>query len=31
MVAPRVKRELNGFLSLWLRNLKDQGHRPVSE
>lgn len=24
---PRLKRELNSFLSLWLRNLKAQGHR----
>ncbi len=31
MVAPRLKRELNGFLTFWLRNLKDQGHRPVSD
>ena len=28
-VDPRLKRELNDFLSLWLRNLKAQGHRPV--
>ena len=26
MVAPRLKRDLNAFLSLWLRNLKAQGH-----
>ncbi len=31
MVAPRLKRQLNGFLTFWLRNLKDQGHRPVSD
>ncbi len=29
-VAPRLKRDLNSFLSLWLRSLKAQGHRPVS-
>ncbi len=28
MVAPRVKKDLNAFLSLWLRNLTAQGHRP---
>ena len=27
MVAPRLKGELNGFLTFWLRNLHDQGHR----
>ncbi len=27
MVAMRVKRDLNAFPSLWLRNLKKQGHR----
>ncbi len=30
-VYPRLKRELNSFLSLWLRNLKAQGHRPASD
>lgn len=25
-VAPRVKRELNSFLGLWLENLENQGH-----
>ncbi len=30
-VAPRLKRELNEFLSMWLRNLKEQGHRLVGE
>ena len=29
MVAPRLKRELNDFLTHWLRTLKDQGHRLV--
>ena len=29
-VAPAIKRDLNSFLSLWLRNLKGQGHRLVS-
>ena len=28
---PRLRQELNEFLTLWLRNLKDQGHRPVRE
>ena len=31
MVAPRLHRELNDFLGVWLRNLKAQGHRLVSE
>jgi hypothetical protein len=26
-VYPRLKRELNSFLSQWLRNLKSQGHK----
>ena len=26
---PRLRRELNGFLGQWLRNLEAQGHRPV--
>jgi uncharacterized protein YqiB (DUF1249 family) len=26
---PNRKRELNSFLGMWLRNLKEQGHRPV--
>ena len=26
-VAPKVKKDLNSFLSFWLRNLKEQGHR----
>jgi len=30
-VAPRVKRELKAFLGTWLRNLRQQGHRPVTE
>ena len=30
-VVPRLKRELNAFLGVWLRNLKAQGHRLVSE
>jgi uncharacterized protein YqiB (DUF1249 family) len=30
-VAPQVKRELNAFLTTWLRNLRQQGHRPVAE
>jgi hypothetical protein len=30
MVAPRLKRELNEFLTFWLRNLKAQGHRQVA-
>ncbi len=30
-VYPRLKRDLNSFLSLWLRNLKSQGHRLVSD
>lgn len=31
MVVPRLKRELNAFLGVWLRNLKAQGHRLISE
>lgn len=27
--SPRLKRELNAFLAMWLRNLKTQGHRRV--
>ena len=30
-VAPRVKQDLNAFLSFWLRNLTAQGHRPLSD
>ena len=30
-VVPRLKRELNAFLGVWLRNLKAQGHRLVSD
>ncbi len=30
-VAPKVKRELNAFLSLWSRNLRSQGHQRVVE
>jgi uncharacterized protein YqiB (DUF1249 family) len=30
-VVPRLKRELNSFLVVWLRNLTAQGHRLVSE
>ncbi len=26
-VAPKAKKDLNDFLSFWLRNLKEQGHR----
>jgi hypothetical protein len=29
-VVPRLKRELNAFLGVWLRNLKAQGHRLIS-
>ena len=28
---PRLRVQLNDFLSLWLRNLKDQGHRLVDD
>ena len=31
MVAPRLKRDLNSFLSFWLRNLTNQGHRLVTD
>ncbi|HSL84023.1 MAG TPA: DUF1249 domain-containing protein [Thermoanaerobaculia bacterium] len=31
MMVPRLKRELNSFLGVWLRNLKAQGHRLVPE
>ena len=31
MVSPRLHRELNSFLGVWLRNLKAQRHRLVSE
>lgn len=31
MVAPRLKQGLNSFLSFWLPNLTDQGHRPVAD
>lgn len=31
MVSPRLHRELNAFLGVWLRNLKAQGHRLVSD
>jgi uncharacterized protein YqiB (DUF1249 family) len=31
MTVPRLHRELNAFLGIWLRNLKAQGHRLVSE
>ena len=30
-VSPRLHRELNAFLGVWLRNLKAQGHGLVSE
>lgn len=30
-VYPRIKRELNGFLEMWLKNLKTQGFYPVSK
>ena len=30
-VVPRLKRDLNDFLTTWLRNLKQQGHRLVAE
>jgi uncharacterized protein YqiB (DUF1249 family) len=30
-VYPRLKRELNRFLATWLRNLRQQGHRPAPE
>jgi hypothetical protein len=26
---PKLKRDLNAFLTMWLRNLREQGHRPV--
>ncbi len=29
-VNPRLRQELNNFLGLWLRNLKQQGHRLVT-
>lgn len=28
-VVPYLKRELNRFLATWLKNLEQQGHRPV--
>jgi hypothetical protein len=31
MMVPRLKRELNAFLGVWLRNLKAQGHRLVRD
>jgi uncharacterized protein YqiB (DUF1249 family) len=31
MVSPRLHRELNAFLGVWLRNLKAQGHRLVRD
>jgi hypothetical protein len=31
MVSPRLHRELNAFLGVWLRNLKAQGHRLASK
>ena len=30
-VAPRLQRELNQFLGMWLRNLLKQGHKEVVE
>jgi hypothetical protein len=30
-VIPRLRRELNEFLTTWLRNLKAQGHQPVRD
>lgn len=30
-VVPRLKRELNSFFGIWLRNLRAQGHRLVPE
>jgi len=29
-VRPQLKKDLNAFLGTWLRNLEQQGHRPVS-
>ena len=29
--SPRLKRDLNEFLTTWLRNLKSQGHRLLDE
>ncbi len=29
-VRLQLKKDLNAFLGMWLRNLADQGHRPVS-
>ena len=29
-VIPRLRQQLNSFLGLWLRNLKQQGHRRVT-
>jgi uncharacterized protein YqiB (DUF1249 family) len=29
-VNPRLKQQLNHFLGLWLRNLKQQGHRRIA-
>lgn len=31
LVVPSLHKELNAFLGVWLRNLKAQGHRLVSE
>jgi hypothetical protein len=31
MMVPRLKRELNAFLGVWLRNLKAQGHRLIPD
>ena len=28
---PRLRRELNSFLGVWLRNLEAQGHQPVDD
>jgi hypothetical protein len=29
LVRPRLRTDLNRFLAQWLRNLEEQGHRPV--
>jgi hypothetical protein len=31
LVRPRLRADLNRFLGQWLRNLEEQGHRPVNE
>lgn len=29
--SPRLKKDLNGFLTTWLRNLKNQGHKFIDD